>query len=71
MSEAVGRRLGQLKSFLTSSQPSITIPFDPNATSFPTRKQLPPIEGAPKDCAWVWGKDDNVGATVKIAKHMS
>lgn len=38
-----------------------TIPFDPDSTSFPLRKDLPRIPGAPEDAAWVWGPDDNVG----------
>ena len=35
--------------------------LDPNSKSFPTRKELPEIPGAPKDAAWFWGKDDNLG----------
>lgn len=35
--------------------------FDPNASSFPLRKDLPEIPGAPKDAAWFWGKDDQIG----------
>ncbi|RAH78275.1 hypothetical protein BO86DRAFT_345666 [Aspergillus japonicus CBS 114.51] len=37
------------------------LPWDPNCTRFPTRKELPKIPGAPKDAAWVWGKDDQLG----------
>lgn len=35
--------------------------LDPNSSSLPTRKSLPPIEGAPKDAAWFWGADDEHG----------
>jgi hypothetical protein len=38
----------------------MTIPFDPNSTKFPSRKELPDIPGAPKGAAWVWGEDDYV-----------
>jgi hypothetical protein len=37
-----------------------TIPWDPNSTKFPTRKELPDIPGAPKEAAWTWGPDDYV-----------
>ncbi|EHY54209.1 hypothetical protein HRR83_008219 [Exophiala dermatitidis] len=55
-----GRRLGQLKESILGKTAS-EIPFDPEATSFPTRKNLPKIVGAPDEAAWVWGKDDNIG----------
>ena len=35
--------------------------FDPNSTSFPLRKDLPAIPNAPKDAAWFWGSDDQLG----------
>ncbi|PSK44719.1 hypothetical protein B9Z65_8928 [Elsinoe australis] len=35
--------------------------WNPNDASFPTRKELPAIDGAPKDAAWFWGKDDGLG----------
>ena len=54
-------RLTQIKDFLTANKMVITIPFDPDSTKFPTRKELPDIPGAPKGAAWVWGVDDNVG----------
>jgi hypothetical protein len=53
-------RLNQVKDFLTGKQDANSIPFDPNASSFPTRAQIPKIEGAPEGAAWVWGKDDQV-----------
>jgi hypothetical protein len=37
------------------------IPWDPDSTHFPTRKELPKIEGAPEGAAWVWGKEDYIG----------
>ncbi|EXJ92128.1 hypothetical protein A1O3_00678 [Capronia epimyces CBS 606.96] len=55
-----GRRLHQLKDSLVGKT-ATTIPFDPDSTSFPTRKNLPKIVGAPDEAAWVWGKDDNIG----------
>lgn len=54
------QRLAQIKDFLTMSKTATTIPWDPNSTKFPTRKELPKIPGAPEDAAWVWGDDDNV-----------
>lgn len=36
------------------------LPWDPNCTQFPSRKELPNIPGAPEGAAWVWGKDDQV-----------
>ena len=32
------------------------IPWDPNNTSFPLRKNLPRLHDTPEDAAWVWGK---------------
>lgn len=55
-----GQRLTQIKDFLTMNKTATTIPWDPNSTKFPTRKELPKIPGAPDDAAWVWGSDDNV-----------
>ncbi|RDW76651.1 uncharacterized protein DSM5745_06643 [Aspergillus mulundensis] len=37
------------------------LPWNPDATRFPSRKELPRIPGAPDDAAWVWGKDDQIG----------
>ncbi|KAB8231428.1 hypothetical protein BDV23DRAFT_171419 [Aspergillus alliaceus] len=37
------------------------LPWDPNCTQFPSRKELPKIPGAPDGAAWVWGKDDEIG----------
>ncbi|KAF2156210.1 hypothetical protein K461DRAFT_291151 [Myriangium duriaei CBS 260.36] len=35
--------------------------WNPDDTKFPSRHELPAIEGAPKYAAWFWGKDDNIG----------
>lgn len=43
------------------SNTAMQIPFDPKATSFPSRKNLPKIPGAPDQAAWVWGSDDSLG----------
>lgn len=56
-------RLTQVKDFLTFNKTALTIPFDPNSTKFPTRKELPEIPGAPPGAAWVWGENDYVRAS--------
>lgn len=43
-----------------------TIPWDPDCTKFPTRKELPKIQGAPESAAWVWGEHDFVGPQYQI-----
>ncbi|KAF9883327.1 hypothetical protein FE257_003745 [Aspergillus nanangensis] len=35
--------------------------WDPEATEFPSRKNLPPIPGAPPEAAWFWGPNDSLG----------
>ncbi|CAK45479.1 hypothetical protein CBS63078_3587 [Aspergillus niger] len=45
----------------TKSQIPDQLPWDPNCTQFPSRKELPKIPGAPDGAAWVWGKDDSLG----------
>jgi hypothetical protein len=55
------QRLTQIKDFLTGNKTAMTLPWDPNSTKFPTRKELPNIPGAPEQAAWVWGADDFVG----------
>ncbi|KAL4964499.1 uncharacterized protein BDV14DRAFT_209285 [Aspergillus stella-maris] len=37
------------------------IPWNPDNSRFPSRRELPKIPGAPEDAAWVWGKDDQIG----------
>lgn len=53
-------RLTQITDFLTGNKTAMTIPWDPDSTKFPTRKELPDIPGAPEGAAWVWGDDDYV-----------
>ena len=56
-------RLGQVKDFLTGNMSATTIPFDPNATKFPSRKDIPQPAYAPKGLptSWVWGENDQIG----------
>jgi hypothetical protein len=54
-------RLTKIKDALTMNKTATTIPFDPDSTIFPTRKNLPTIPGAPPEAAWVWGDDDYIG----------
>ncbi|KAJ5883757.1 uncharacterized protein N7473_010643 [Penicillium subrubescens] len=37
------------------------LPWNPNCTRFPSRKDLPQLPGAPEGAAWVWGEDDQLG----------
>ena len=53
-------RLTQVKDFLTGNKTASVIPWDPNCTKFPARKDVPRREDAPIGAAWVWGKDDYV-----------
>lgn len=55
------RRLTQIKDILTMQKTATTIPWDPDSTIFPTFKELPAINGAPKGAAWVWGDEDYIG----------
>ena len=59
-SSAAARRLSQIGSFFRPNKRAMTIPWNPDSTEFPTRNELPKIEGAPEGAAWVWGKDDFV-----------
>lgn len=54
-------RLTKIKDALTMNKTATTIPWDPDCTIFPTRKNLPTIPGAPAGAAWVWGDDDYIG----------
>lgn len=56
-------RLGQVKDFLTMSSTATTIPFDPDSTKFPRRKDVPQAHHAPRGVptAWVWGENDFIG----------
>ena len=42
------------------------LPWNPNNASFPSRKNLPKLPGAPEDAAWVWGKDDQVCVLLSV-----
>lgn len=53
-------RLSQVKDILTFNKTATTIPFDPDCTKFPNRKDVPRRADAPRDAAWVWGEDDQV-----------
>ena len=53
-------RLSQIQSIMSSGKTATSLPFDPDSTSFPSRKDVPGGEDAPEGAAWVWGKDDNV-----------
>ena len=48
----------------------MTLPFDPDSTVFPSRKDVPRRDDAPENAAWVWGKDDNVCMTIHVAATM-
>lgn len=54
-------RLTKIVRALTMEKPATTIPWDPDSTTFPTRKGLPTIPGAPAQAAWFWGKEDYIG----------
>lgn len=54
-------RLTQLTDFITGNKTAMEVPFDPNSTKFPTRKEHPKIPNAPDQAAWVWGEDDFLG----------
>ncbi|KAL9006896.1 MAG: hypothetical protein Q9188_000351 [Gyalolechia gomerana] len=54
-------RLSQVKDILTFNKIATTIPFDPDCTKFPSRKDVPRRADAPRDAAWVWGEDDQLG----------
>jgi len=57
---SASQRLTQIKDILTMNKTATTIPWDPDCTIFPTRKELPTIPGAPAEAAWVWGENDYV-----------
>lgn len=56
------KRLTQIKDFLTMNKTATAIPFDPNSTKFPRRKDVPQAKYAPEGVptAWVWGENDMV-----------
>jgi hypothetical protein len=69
-------RLTKISDFLTGNKTATTIPWDPDCTKFPRRKDVPRRDDAPMGAyvygeiikkkmltcrsAWVWGKDDYV-----------
>ena len=56
-------RLEQVKDFLTSNKTATAIPFDPDCTIFPKRKDVPQASYAPSgvQTSWVWGENDFLG----------
>ncbi|KAI9054212.1 hypothetical protein LZ554_001382 [Drepanopeziza brunnea f. sp. 'monogermtubi'] len=58
--KAVGR-LTQISDSLTGNSTASKIPFDPNCTKFPARKDVPRRADAPEGAAWVWGQNDYIG----------
>ncbi|TVY18910.1 hypothetical protein LARI1_G003710 [Lachnellula arida] len=54
-------RLTQISDFLTGNKTATVIPFSPDSTKFPSRKDVPRREDAPEGAAWVWGADDYLG----------
>ena len=63
-------RLSQIQSIMSSTKVEMTLPFDPDSTVFPARKDVPRRDDAPENAAWVWGKDDNVCKTTQLANAM-
>ena len=61
-------QLNQIQSIMAETQKANEIPYDPNAKSFPSRKDVPRREDAPEGAAWVWGKEDNVANPVHRLK---
>jgi len=60
-SSTANNRLTKISDFLTGNKTATTIPWDPDCTRFPSRKDVPRREDAPEEAAWVWGKDDYIG----------
>ena len=60
---AAQSRLSQVKDFLTMNKTATTIPFDPNSSKFPQRRDVPQAPYAPPGVptAWVWGETDFIG----------
>lgn len=59
--QQVGDRLAQAKDMIVGkTQDPNSIPWDPDCTSFPLRKDLPRFPDQPDDAAWVWGKVRNI-----------
>lgn len=58
---SVADKLAQVTGFMAGSKSADELPWHPENTKLPSRKNLPSIPGAPEGAAWVWGKDDYVG----------
>src|SRR5882757_9668122 len=43
------------------AQDPLSLPWNPESTTFPLRKELPSYAGHPTEAAWVWGNDDFTG----------
>jgi len=60
-SSKANSRLTKISDFLTGNKTATAIPWDPDCTKFPSRKDVPRREDAPEGAAWVWGKNDYIG----------
>mgnify|MGYP001636370534 CR=1 FL=1 len=69
---AVFSRLSVISSYIkdnsmsSSTQVANKLPWDPNSTKFPSRKDLPKLPDAPDGAAWVWGNDDEVDTVIYV-----
>ncbi|WEW55863.1 hypothetical protein PRK78_001296 [Emydomyces testavorans] len=59
---AIKDKVAQAIESVSGSKSPDELPWHPDNTKLPTRKNLPSIPGAPEGAAWVWGKDDYVSA---------
>ncbi|KAK2775710.1 hypothetical protein FQN52_003964 [Onygenales sp. PD_12] len=57
----IGQRVAQVAGMFNGAKSPNELPWDPDNTKLPLRKDLPKIPGAPEGAAWVWGKDDYIG----------
>ncbi|PGH01620.1 hypothetical protein AJ79_07868 [Helicocarpus griseus UAMH5409] len=57
----IGRRLSQVTGLFGDGKSPDELPWNPDTTKLPLRKDLPKIPGAPDGAAWVWGKHDYIG----------
>lgn len=59
------KRLSQVAATITGGTGGssiLSLPWNPDSTSFPTRKELPSLgDNVPEGAAWVWGSDDQIG----------
>lgn len=58
--DATGGLLVQAADLLTMNKTASSVPFDPDSTIFPTRKEVAVVPG-PEGNAWVWGENDQIG----------